>query len=689
MEKKIQVAQKISQRLLGENRVEEGIKYLELVAQLQSDVYGSCSDEVWLTIEQILQISNTLAMTLLEKGDHTNCVRFLRHAKQLSATQGWSAKANISRLRCRAITLNNLACFCRKKGKFQDALNYVKSAIDIEAQLDVSEVENPAGSVLNMCAILSQLGRHEEALASCKRAMAFLKSQPITPSNVSSTAIAYHNLGVEQEHLRMPKEVYIATYQEGVDYCEGRLAPNDPLLHALRQACSLSKGQQTSQRNGTHHQTTKTKTNTPQKPFKKPPPVQRAEPDENSEDEEVARINQSHIERSRAGTPVDLVSVDRTSSGFGQVHMDPDAPGHRSQTSMSRYDLDEDSDSGDDFLPPKLEELRRRIRSGFGINHAREWTPSLDPNRSSPSPNPSPKPAQPPSPPSRDSTRPRGFERASRVAPKSGTDLMEQLADEEVAQINPTSMESSVDEFCRVAILGDTSALRQYAETSRIDLTSPSSWGATALHAASATGHVATVRELLDRFPSLLSRVVASFPPTHDKARGSTALHWAAMSWRGSNASVVELLLSRGAVVDVCDDAGFTALHYACARGDYDAVKVLLSHGANQLAQSQVHAGHCLPIHIAAAAGRDALVREFLDSGCTVNLCTGAGQSLLELAARGGHKQVVDLLLRRGAPYTSFGDVFQDDSIEADDISDLIMGHFASGFSESEDVRLG
>ena len=71
-----------------------------------------------------------------------------------------------TRLHLRAVTLNNMGCFCKRSGKLDAALEYLQKALRIETKLGGSE--NPAGTHLNICAVLSLLRRHEDALRHAK-----------------------------------------------------------------------------------------------------------------------------------------------------------------------------------------------------------------------------------------------------------------------------------------------------------------------------------------------------------------------------------------------------------------------------------------------------------------------------------------------------------------------------------------
>jgi tetratricopeptide (TPR) repeat protein len=58
-----------------------------------------------------------------------------------------------------AITLNNKACYYRKTGKLRTALQCLQDALSLEWR---SQKEDTlADTYLNLCAVLSQLGRHK------------------------------------------------------------------------------------------------------------------------------------------------------------------------------------------------------------------------------------------------------------------------------------------------------------------------------------------------------------------------------------------------------------------------------------------------------------------------------------------------------------------------------------------------
>ena len=82
--------------------------------------------------------------------------------------------------RIKAITYNNYACLFRKTNKLRNALNYIEQALDLEytclnntdEKVEESlKISNPCEIHLNICAILSQMDKHELALHHAMKAL--------------------------------------------------------------------------------------------------------------------------------------------------------------------------------------------------------------------------------------------------------------------------------------------------------------------------------------------------------------------------------------------------------------------------------------------------------------------------------------------------------------------------------------
>jgi ankyrin repeat protein len=181
---------------------------------------------------------------------------------------------------------------------------------------------------------------------------------------------------------------------------------------------------------------------------------------------------------------------------------------------------------------------------------------------------------------------------------------------------------------------GDHAAMKQLLQA-RVDVNAPAADGATALHAAverddvdavallltagadvkavnrfgvaplvlaATNGNAAIAGRLLDAGaspdtalpqgdtvlmiaartgrPEVVKRLIAAGADVNGKerGRGQTALMWAAAE---NHAEVVRLLVEGGAEIEARSNGGFTPLHFAVRGGKADAVRALLSRGAN------------------------------------------------------------------------------------------------------------
>ena len=126
----------------------------------------------------------------------------------------------------RAVTYNNFACIFRRTKKLRSALSYLEKALEIEYNYlhfsaesvdDCLQVLNPTDIHLNICAILSQMGKHELALQHSMKALILIQDELITKIMAQEEAnggegmgeikkpedrltvlcIAYHNIAVE------------------------------------------------------------------------------------------------------------------------------------------------------------------------------------------------------------------------------------------------------------------------------------------------------------------------------------------------------------------------------------------------------------------------------------------------------------------------------------------------------------
>ncbi|CAE7486376.1 Kidins220, partial [Symbiodinium necroappetens] len=125
-------------------------------------------------------------------------------------------------------------------------------------------------------------------------------------------------------------------------------------------------------------------------------------------------------------------------------------------------------------------------------------------------------------------------------------------------------------------------------------------------------------------------------------ADGLTALHWAARSGKDA---VVELLLSTGADAEGRDKKGRTSLHWAATMGQAAVAEKLL-----EATDPEAEAADAwLPLHFAAQGGHVEVIQALLRRGADVNRTSRAGVTALMGAARSGHLEATRVLLEAGA----------------------------------------
>lgn len=214
----------------------EALEIMERALVLRQHFFGSESNHVWEACKTISSLCNLLAMTVLQEQKFNSCFNLLKKAEILSQQD----------FQCQAVTFNNFACYYRRQGKLRKALLALQQAIKAEDNFD-SLSYGKAETYLNLCAVLSQLGRHTSALEKAQHALILLQQERLQNENKnldqplngeSSQArnvvlgIAYHNVGVEQEFLNQ-LEPALASYTRGLKAMYNILGKNHRIIESL------------------------------------------------------------------------------------------------------------------------------------------------------------------------------------------------------------------------------------------------------------------------------------------------------------------------------------------------------------------------------------------------------------------------------------------------------------------------
>lgn len=112
----------------------------------------------------------------------------------------------------------------------------------------------------------------------------------------------------------------------------------------------------------------------------------------------------------------------------------------------------------------------------------------------------------------------------------------------------------------------------------------------------------------------------------------------------------VRAYLAKGTKPDVRDDHDDSALTWAALEGHADVCRVLLEAGANP---NQRQYQGATPLMLAADRGRLDVVRLLVEAGADVNARHPRqnDKGALDLAALGGHRQIVEYLQQAGAKW--------------------------------------
>ena len=277
----------------------QALRALEAALAIHSRLHGDRSDVAVECSRQVADVCNSLGMQMLQRDDFVGCHALLRRAQ----ARGQGDRAMF------AITLNNLACYHRRRGHLKVALAHLSKAVEIEAHCDGAH--KPADTHLNMCAVHSELGNHHEAMHHAKVALRLLRDElglptpilhpnspgapsllrpgghlapggssaaglltgggvggeqqsfsdaggpggrpPPSAERMAVLAIAHHNLAVEQEALRLPDEAS-RSFGEAAAIASAQLGDGHPVAAALRQTHEANLQQRERQQMAMHQQ---------------------------------------------------------------------------------------------------------------------------------------------------------------------------------------------------------------------------------------------------------------------------------------------------------------------------------------------------------------------------------------------------------------------------------------------------
>lgn len=190
------------------------------------------TEESLTDIEAIVLRYNKVAMDYLTLENFKDTFILLKKAENILNNQ--ENEYMPKRLKLFSITFNNLGCYYKKSKKPLVALSYLQRSLELEIELN-SNLSAVASSHLNICAILSSLKRHEEALIHASKAVELLErsrqDEPLNMRILSNLVISYYNSAVELEYMRKVEEA-LRNYTQAYFVCK-ELGDKHPMIRSL------------------------------------------------------------------------------------------------------------------------------------------------------------------------------------------------------------------------------------------------------------------------------------------------------------------------------------------------------------------------------------------------------------------------------------------------------------------------
>jgi 26S proteasome non-ATPase regulatory subunit 10 len=148
--------------------------------------------------------------------------------------------------------------------------------------------------------------------------------------------------------------------------------------------------------------------------------------------------------------------------------------------------------------------------------------------------------------------------------------------------------------------------------------------------------------------------------------------------------AIVDVLLAKGADVNLKNNNGQTALHFAASKSNLDIARVLLSQKPAASARIKDKRGQ-LALHRAASVGNVPMLKALLDANSPLNATDMDGMTALHHAISEGHGDAALLLLSRGA---EFDKKDKDDHVPLDLAPDAKTRDFVLQAAKREGIDL-
>ncbi|XP_036744276.2 inversin isoform X6 [Manis pentadactyla] len=162
-----------------------------------------------------------------------------------------------------------------------------------------------------------------------------------------------------------------------------------------------------------------------------------------------------------------------------------------------------------------------------------------------------------------------------------------------------------------------------------IDINMADKYGGTALHAAALSGHVSTVKLLLENSAQVDATDVMKHTPLF-------------RACEMGHKDVIQTLIQGGARVDLVDQDGHSLLHWAALGGNADVCQILIENKINPNVQD--YAGRT-PLQCAAYGGYINCMAVLMENNADPNIQDKEGRTALHWSCNNGYLDAIKLLL--------------------------------------------
>jgi len=160
-----------TEQLKNEGKFLEALQCMEKGLILRGHCHGMDSTEVNDAWKAVGNMCNYIALVCLDKNQFKMALELLKKAEVLTVRHRSE----------RAVTLNNFGCYYRKTGKLRTAASFLEKAIKLESFSD--DITKRADTHLNLCTVLSELGRYRDAHAHALAARKYMLKELFGPIN--------------------------------------------------------------------------------------------------------------------------------------------------------------------------------------------------------------------------------------------------------------------------------------------------------------------------------------------------------------------------------------------------------------------------------------------------------------------------------------------------------------------------